>query len=265
MTLVAQGVLSKKKPEKNLLRSLNKTGGRGYKGRITSWHRGGGHRRKYRLMDFKGYRKEGVPAKVMAIEYDPNRSAFIALVFYADGSKVYVLSPSNLKVGDQIVCQPKAALDLGNRMHVGNIPVGTAVHNVELTPSRGGQLGRTAGSAIYVMAHEGGWTHLKLPSGEIRMVKDVCWASVGQLGNMEHSTMVLGKAGRARWMGKRPEVRGTAMNPCDHPHGGGEQRQPIGLRRGPKTPWGKLAYGVKTRKKKKPSSRFILSRRKSKR
>jgi large subunit ribosomal protein L2 len=261
MTSVDYSVLTKKKPEKKLTKKLVKKAGRGYRGRITTRHRGGGHKRKYRLIDFKQLDKMDIPAKVVSIEYDPNRSCFIALVNYKDGEKRYILAPDGLKVGQEVICQEKAPLKIGNRLQLKNIPVGSQVYNIELTPGKGGQLIRSAGSAAQVMAHEGGYTHLKLPSGEVRMVKDNGWASLGQLSNPEHNTVVIGKAGRSRWLGRRPTVRGSAMNPCDHPHGGGENRQPIGLRKGPKTPWGKLAYGVKTRKKKKASDKLILKRR----
>jgi len=262
MTEVDFSVLTKKEPEKKLTKKLVKKAGRGYKGRITVRHKGGGHKRKYRLIDFKRFDKLDIPAKVEAIEYDPNRTCFIALVCYKDGERRYILAPHNLKVGSEIVCQEKAPLKIGNRMLLKNIPIGTQVYNVELYPRGGGQIVRSAGSSAQVLAQEGGYTHLKLPSGEVRMVKDTCFASIGQLSNIEHNTVVIGKAGRSRWMGIRPTVRGSAMNPCDHPHGGGEGRAPIGLRKGPKTPWGKLAYGVKTRKKKKWSDKLILKRRK---
>ena len=261
MTSVDYSILTKKGPEKKLTKKLVKKAGRGYRGRITVRHRGGGHKRKYRLIDFKRFDKMDVPAKVASIEYDPNRSSFIALLYYQDGEKRYILSPDGLKKGQQVICQEKAPLQIGNRMQLKNILTGSQVYNIELLPQKGGQLIRSAGSSAQVMAHEGGYTHLKLASGEIRMVRDNCLASLGQLSNPEHNTVIIGKAGRSRWMGRRPTVRGSAMNPVDHPHGGGENRQSIGLRRGPKTPWGKLAYGVKTRKKKKPSNKFILKRR----
>ncbi len=261
MTSVDYSSLTKKKPEKKLTKKLVKKAGRGYRGRITTRHKGGGHKRKYRLIDFKRHDKMGVPAKVVSIEYDPNRSCFIALLNYQDGEKRYILAPDGLKVGQEVICQEKAPAKVGNRMQIKNIPAGTQVYNVELTPLRGGQLIRSAGSAAQVMAHEGGYSHLKMPSGEIRMVRENCLASVGQLGNPEHNTVVIGKAGRSRWLGRRPTVRGSAMNACDHPHGGGENRQSIGLRKGPKTPWGRLAFGVKTRKKKKASDKLILKRR----
>jgi len=260
MTSVDFSSLTKKKPTKKLTKKLHRSFGRGYGGRITTRHKGGGHKRKYRLIDFKRLDKMGISAKVVSIEYDPNRSCFIALLNYLDGEKRYVLVPDGLKVGDQIVCQEEAPLKNGNRMKIKNIPVGTSVYNIELLPNKGGQLIRSAGSSAQVMAQEGGYTHLKLASGEVRMVKENCLASLGQLSNLEQNAVVIGKAGRSRWLGRRPTVRGSAMNPCDHPHGGGENRQSIGLRKGPKTPWGKLAYGVKTRKK-KASDRLILKRR----
>ena len=264
MTGVDFSVLTKKKSEKKLTKKLVRSFGRGYKGRITTRHKGGGHKRKYRLIDFKRFDKMGIPAKVVAIEYDPNRSCFIALVSYVGGEKRYILAPAGLKKDDQIICQEKTPLKKGNRMRIKNIPIGSQVYNVELLPGKGGQIVRSAGSTSQVMAHEGGYAHLKMPSGEIRMVRENCLASLGQLSNVKHNTVVIGKAGRSRWLGRRPTVRGSAMNPCDHPHGGGENRQSIGLRKGPKTPWGKLAYGVKTRKK-KASDRLILKRRMKKR
>jgi large subunit ribosomal protein L2 len=261
MTSVDYSSLTKKKPAKKLTKKLVKKAGRGYRGRITIRHRGGGHKRKYRSIDFKRFDKMGIPAKVAAIEYDPNRTCFIAFLNYQDGEKRYILAPDGLKIGQQVICQEKAPLKIGNRMELKSILIGTQVYNIELLPKKGGQIIRSAGSAAQVMAQEGGYTHLKLASGEVRMVKDNCLASIGQLSNPEHNTVVIGKAGRSRWMGRRPTVRGSAMNPCDHPHGGGENRQSIGLRKGPKTPWGKLAYGVKTRKKKKASNKLILERR----
>jgi len=260
MTSVDFSVLTKKKPAKKLTKKVHRSFGRGYGGRITTRHKGGGHKRKYRLIDFKRFDKMDISAKVVSIEYDPNRSCFIALLNYIDGEKRYVLAPDGLKVGDQIICQEEAPLKAGNRMKIKNITVGTSVYNIELLPNKGGQLIRSAGSSAQVMAQEGGYTHLKLASGEVRMVKEDCLASLGQLSNLEQNAVVIGKAGRSRWLGRRPTVRGSAMNPCDHPHGGGENRQPIGLRKGPKTPWGKLAYGVKTRKKKQ-SDKLILKRR----
>lgn len=252
--------LTKKKPAKKLTKKIARSFGRGYRGRITVRHKQAGHKKRYRLIDFKRFDKIDVPAKVVSLEYDPNRSCFIALVSYTDGSKRYVLAPRNLKAGSQVICQEKAPFKTGNRMRLKNIPIGSQVYNIELKPDKGGQLIRSAGNSAQVMAHEGGYTHLKMPSTEVRLVKENCWASLGQLSNLEHGARVIGKAGRSRWLGRRPTVRGSAMNPCDHPHGGGENRQSIGLRKGPKTPWGKLAYGVKTRRK-KGSDRLILKRR----
>ena len=260
MTSVDYASISNKKPEKKLTKVKKKTGGRGFGGRITTRHKGGGHKRKYRLIDFKRTSKAGIPAKVAAIEYDPNRSCFVALLNYKDGYKSYVLAPDGIKVGDEVICDEKAPFKKGNRLKLINIPVGTGVYNVELNLNRGGQIVRSAGSSAEVRAHENGYTHLRLPSNEVRMVRSECWATIGQLSNTEHGIVNIGKAGRSRWLGKRPTVRGTAMSVHDHPHGGGEGNQPIGLRKGPKTPWGKLAYGVKTRKKKQ-SDKLILKKR----
>jgi large subunit ribosomal protein L2 len=255
-----RAVLTKSKPEKKLTKSISRKFGRS-RGRITVRHKGGGHKRKYRLVDFIR-NKFGVPAKVSAIEYDPNRTSFIALLNYADGEKKYILAPEGLKIGSEIISGEKTPLQIGNRMQLKNIPVGTQVHDIELQPGQGGKIVRSAGSFATVMANEAGFTNLKLPSGEIRMFRDLCLATIGQISNSEQGTIIIGKAGRSRWLGIRPTVRGSAMNPCDHPHGGGEGRAPIGLRKGPKTPWGKQARGVKTRKRKKWSNRFILQRRK---
>jgi len=260
MTSVDYSSITKSKPTKKLTKKLLKKAGRGYRGRITVRHKGGGHKKKYRLIDFKRYDKISISAKVASIEYDPNRTCFIALLDYNDGEKRYILAPDGLKVGEEVICKEKAPIKIGNRLELKNILIGTEVYNIEFQPRKGGQMIRSAGSSAQVMAHEGGYTHLKLASSEIRMVRDNCFASIGQVSNTEHSLVVIGKAGRSRWMGIRPTVRGSAMNACDHPHGGGENRQSIGLRRGPKTPWGKLAYGVKTRKKKE-SSKLILKRR----
>jgi len=261
MTSIDYSVLTKTKPAKKLTKKLVKKSGRGYRGRVTVRHKGGGHKRKYRLIDFERYDKIDVPANIVSLEYDPNRSCFIALLNYLDGEKRYILAPDGIKVGHKVICQEKAALKIGNRMQLKNILSGSFVYNIELSPKQGGKIVRSAGSSAQIMAHEGGYTHLKLPSGEIRMVKEDCLASFGQISNPEHNTVVIGKAGRSRWMGRRPTVRGSAMNACDHPHGGGENRQSIGLRKGPKTPWGKLAYGVKTRKNKKASNKLILKKR----
>lgn len=254
--------LSKKRPEKSLVVSSFRHKGRSAStGRITVRHKGGGHKKLYRLIDFRRD-KIDIPAKVVSIEYDPNRNCFVALLNYKDGEKRYIIAADGLKAGDEIVAGAGAPLKTGNRLFLKNILVGTQIHDVEIYPGSGGILVRSAGSFAQVMAVEGGYAQLKMPSGEIRMIKDNCYATVGQVSNPEHSTQVLSKAGRSRWLGIRPTVRGSAMNPVDHPHGGGEGRAPRGLRRGPKTPWGKQAHGVKTRRKRKPGSRFILQRRK---
>jgi len=261
MTSVDYSVLTNKSPEKKLIKKLVKKAGRGYRGQITTRHKGGGHKRRYRLIDFKRCDKIDVPAIVASIEYDPNRSSFISLLNYRDGEKRYSLTPEGIKEGQKIICQEKAPQKIGNRMHLKNISPGTEIYNVEYLSGKGGQMIRSAGSVAQVMSHDAGYTHIKLSSGEVRMVKDNCFASLGRLSNSDHGTVVIGKAGRSRWMGRRPTVRGSAMNACDHPHGGGENRQSIGLRKGPKTPWGKLAYGVKTRKTKKYSDKFIVKKR----
>ena len=246
------------KPERSLLESKNKTGGRNATGRITVRHIGGGNRQKYRIIDFKR-NKDGIPATVKTIEYDPNRSANIALIAYADGEKRYILAPLGLSVGDKIVSGENADIKVGNCLKLKDIPVGTLVHNIELQPKKGGQIARSAGSAAQLMAKENGKATLRMPSGEMRYVPLECRATIGQVGNLEHEIVSLGKAGRKRHMGVKPTVRGVVMNPCDHKHGGGEGKSPIGLP-GPVTPWGKPALGYKTRKKKKPSSRFIIKR-----
>ena len=261
MTSVDYRLLTKKEPEKRLLRPLLRRAGRSKSGRISVWHKGGGQKRKYRLIDFKRD-KFDIPAKVMAIEYDPNRTCFIVLLNYADGEKRYILAPEGLKVGDEIISGEKTLIKLGNRLQLKYIPVGTLVHDIELMPNKGGQIIRSAGTSAQVLANEAGYTHLKLPSEELRMVRNDCLATIGQVSNPEHGAVIIGKAGRKRWLGVRPTVRGTAMSPVDHPHGGGEGKAPIGLRKGPKTPWGKPARGVKTRKKKKWSDKFIIKRRK---
>ncbi len=247
-----------KEPEKSLLEPLPKTGGRNTYGRVTVRFRGGGHKRLYRVIDFKR-NKDGVPAKVAAIEYDPNRSANIALLHYADGEKRYILAPLGLKVGDVVMSGEEVEVKVGNCMPLKNIPLGTIVHNIELRPGKGGQMARAAGTFAQVMAKEGGYVHLRLPSGEIRMVHENCRATIGQVGNIDHENVTLGKAGRSRWLGRRPHVRGVAMNPVDHPMGGGEGRTHGG--RHPCSPWGQLAKGLKTRGK-KPSDKFIVRRRK---
>lgn len=253
---------SAKKPEKKLVVSHFRRQGRSKSsGRITVRHKGGAHKKLYRLIDFKR-EKLGVPAIVVSVEYDPNRNCFICLLNYKDGEKRYILAPDGIKIGEEVVSAENAPVKTGNHLAIRNIPVGTQVHGVELYPGSGGILVRTAGSFAQIMAVEGGYAQLKMPSGEIRMIKDLCFATVGQLSNPEFNAQVLSKAGRSRWLGVRPTVRGSAMNPVDHPHGGGEGRAPIGLRRGPKTPWGKQARGVKTRRHRKPGNRFILQRRK---
>ncbi len=252
--------LAKTRPLRSLVKSLKRSLGRAASGRITSRHRGGGHKKLYRLVDFK-QGKTDIPARIETIEYDPFRSARIALIVYSDGEKRYILAPDGIKVGDKIqTFSAKGNLEIGNRIKLKYIPQGTLVHNVELSPGQGGKIVRAAGSAAQVLAFEGKYTQLKMPSGEIRMVLAESYASIGSLSNQEHIHINLGKAGRSRWQGKRPSVRGSAMNPVDHPHGGGEGRQGIGLT-GPKTPWGKPARGVKTRKKKKKSDKLILKRR----
>ncbi|MDD6062847.1 MAG: 50S ribosomal protein L2 [Oscillospiraceae bacterium] len=254
--------LSKCGPEKSLLAPMNKKSGRNSYGRITVRHRGGGNRTKYRIIDFKRD-KFDMPATVKTLEYDPNRSAHIALVQYEDGEKRYILAPEGLKVGDVVVSGAGADIKAGNALPLINIPVGTIVHNVEMYPGRGGQLARAAGNAAQLMAKEGAYALLRLPSGELRNVPAQCMATVGQVGNGDHENVKIGKAGRKRHMGWRPTVRGSVMNPCDHPHGGGEGKSPIG-RPGPVTPWGKPALGYKTRAKKKASNKMIVRRRNDK-
>ena len=246
------------KPEKSLVRKLNKTGGRNNKGRITSRRRGGGHKRSYRIIDFKR-NKFDIEAKVATIEYDPNRSAFIALLYYLDGEKRYIVQPDGLKVGDIIVSGEKTSLKTGNAMMLKNIPSGQFVHNVELFPGKGAQLARSAGSYVQIMANDEGFTTLKMPSDEVRMVSEDCLATIGIVGNKHHELIRSGKAGRSRWLGKRPKVRGVAMNPVDHPMGGGEGKSSGG--RHPTTPWGKPTKGYKTRKKNKKSNSLIVKRR----
>ena len=258
-SVVTTDDLTKKRPEKSLTESLNKTGGRNNRGRITCRHRGGGHKRLYRAIDFKR-NKDGVEAKVVAIEYDPNRSARIALLQYTDGEKRYILSPLGLAVGQTVVSGSDADPKPGNALPLRNIPVGTIVHNVETTPGSGGKMARSAGVGAQLMAKEGKYAQLRMPSSEMRMVLQECRATVGQVGNFEHTNISLGKAGRKRWMGVRPTVRGVVMNARDHPHGGGEGKAPIGRKKGPATPWGKCALGAKTRRK-KYSDRLITKRR----
>jgi len=250
--------ITKGKPEKSLLAPLTKTGGRNNKGRMTVRHRGGGHKRRYRIVDFRRDKSKST-ARVAAIEYDPNRTARIALAQYDDGEKRYIIAPEGISVGDEIRSDSKAPVRRGNALKLSGIPAGTLVHNVELKPGAGGQLARGAGSAAQVMAHEGGYALLRLPSGEMRRVLEGCRATVGQVGNLEHKNIKLGKAGRNAHRGRRPQVRGLVMNPRDHPHGGGEGKTGIGMP-GPKTPWGKPALGHRTRSK-KPSDKYIVRRR----
>ena len=254
--------LSKNGPERSLLAPLNKKSGRNSYGRITVRHRGGGNRRKYRIIDFKRD-KFDVKATVATIEYDPNRSAHIALLQYEDGEKRYIIAPDGLKVGDVVEAGPAADIKPGNALPLVNIPTGTFIHNVELYPGRGGQLARAAGNAAQLMAKEGGYALLRLPSSELRKVPETCMATIGVVGNTDHENVKIGKAGRTRHMGIRPTVRGSVMNPCDHPHGGGEGKSPIG-RPGPVTPWGKPALGYKTRAKKNRSDKLIVKRRNDK-
>ncbi len=259
LTNVDYSGLSKVRPKKSLLVTLPSQSGRNSQGRITVRHQGGGNKRRYRMIDFMQERI-GMPAKVMTLEYDPYRSAFIALVRYADGVERYILAPHELKVGSEVTTEESAPFAVGNRMKLKNIPVGYRVHNVEMNPGHGGQLARSAGSYAEVLANAEGYTDLKLSSGEVRRVLSEGYASIGQVSNPEHNLVVIGKAGRSRWLGIRPTVRGTAMNPVDHPYGGGEGRQPRGTRK-PKTLWGKITGGHKTRNKRKASSRLILKRR----
>lgn len=260
MSVLTFDEITKDKPEKSLIVSVNKNSGRNSYGRITVRHRGGGAKIKYRIIDFKRD-KDGVPGKVTAIEYDPNRTAFIALVTYADGEKRYILAPEGLKVGDEIQSGEGADIKIGNALPLKDIPVGTTIHNIELFPGKGGQLVRSAGGAAQLMAKEGSYAQIRLPSGEVRLVRLDCKATIGTVGNLNHELVSIGKAGRTRHMGIRPTVRGSVMNPVDHPHGGGEGKAPIG-HPGPLTPWGKPALGYKTRKHKKYSNRFIIKKRK---
>jgi len=250
--------ITKTRPERNLLVPLRKRGGRNAQGKITVRHRGGGQRRYLRLVDFKRTKRE-IPAKVAAIEYDPNRTARLALLYYADGEKRYILAPNGLKIGDTILSGAHAEIRTGNNLPLANIPVGTMVHNIELSEGKGGQLVRSAGGAAQLLAKEGEYAQLRLPSGEVRLVRQACYATIGQVGNLDHSNVKLGKAGRKRLKGFRPTVRGTAMSPRDHPHGGGEGRQPTGMP-GPKSPWGKPTRGYRTRNNKR-TDKFIVRRR----
>jgi large subunit ribosomal protein L2 len=252
--------ITKKEPEKSLLAPINYKAGRNNRGRITTRHKGGRVKRRYRIIDVKRD-KDGIPAKVVAIEYDPNRTARIALLHYEDGEKRYILAPLNLRVGDRVMSGPEADIKPGNALPLSAIPVGTTIHNIELKPGAGGKMVRAAGGAAQLMAKEGEFAHIRLPSSEVRLVSLKCRATVGQLGNVEHELQNEGKAGRGRWKGRRPTVRGTVMNPVDHPHGGGEGKSSAG--RHPVTPWGKPTLGYRTRKKNKPSNKYIVRRRKS--
>ena len=262
MTVSTYEEITKAKPERSLTTSLKKNAGRNSYGRITVRHQGGGSRRKYRIIDFKR-RKVDVAATVTAIEYDPNRSANIALIEYEDGEKAYILAPLGLKVGDKVMAGSNADIKPGNNLPISSIPVGTLIHCIELKPGKGAQMVRSAGNSAQLMAKEGKYAHVRLPSGEMRLVSVDCTATIGEVGNSEHENIKLGKAGKSRWLGKRPEVRGSVMNPNDHPHGGGEGKSPVG-RPGPVTPWGKPALGYKTRDAKKASNKFIVKRRNAK-
>jgi len=262
MTVSDFAEITTREPEKSLLSDLRGTGGRNVRGKVTTRHRGGGAKRAYRIIDFKRD-KVGIPARVATIEYDPNRSARIALLHYADGEKRYILAPIGLQVGDEVMSGPDAEARPGNALPLANIPLGSMVHNIELRPGKGGQIVRAAGASAQVLAKEGDYVTLRMPSGEVRMVLQTCVATVGQVGNLDHSNVKLGKAGRKRWLGIRPTVRGSAMSPRDHPHGGGEGRSPIG-KDAPRTPWGKKALGVKTRRNKR-TNHLIVRRREKKR
>ncbi len=260
MTVSDFSEITTDKPEKSLLQPLPKKAGRNNQGRITVRHRGGGHKRLYRVIDFKRD-KDGIPGRVATIEYDPNRSANIALIHYHDGEKRYIIAPKGLKVGMDIMSGPDADIKVGNALPLENIPVGTVIHNIELKPGKGGQLVRAAGTSAQVLGKEGKYVLVRLASGEVRMILGKCRATIGEVGNEQHELINIGKAGRARWLGRRPTVRGSAMNPNDHPHGGGEGKAPIG-RKSPVTPWGKPTLGYKTRKKNKESDKFIVRPRK---
>ena len=262
MTVSTFEEITAKAPEKSLTETLKKNAGRNVRGKITVRHRGGGARRKYRIIDFKR-RKDDIPGTVATIEYDPNRTANIALIVYADGEKRYIIAPEKLNVGDVIYSGPEADIKVGNALPIANIPVGTMIHIIELKPGKGGQLARSAGNAAQLMAKEDKYAQVRLPSGEVRKVLIECRATIGEVGNSDHGNIQIGKAGRKRHMGWRPTVRGSVMNPNDHPHGGGEGRAPIG-RKGPVTPWGKPALGYKTRKKNKASNQYIVKRRNEK-
>lgn len=258
MTMSTFEEITRTEPERSLLKPLTKKAGRNNDGRLTVRHKGGGHKRMFRVIDFKR-NKDGIPARVASIEYDPNRSANIALLFYQDGLKTYILAPNGLQVDQMVVSGADADIKVGNTLPLQNIPVGTLVHNIEMKPGKGAQMVRSAGGSAQLMAKEGSYATLRLPSGEMRMIRIECRATIGQVGNLDHENINIGKAGRSRWLGIRPTVRGSVMNPCDHPHGGGEGRNSIG--RNPCTPWGKPALGAKTRKKKNSSNRFIVKRR----
>ena len=258
MTVSAYDEITAKKPEKSLLEDQRKSGGRNAQGKITVRHIGGGNRRKYRIIDFKRD-KDGVPAVVKTIEYDPNRSANIALLYYADGAKTYILAPVGLKVGDTVLSGADADIKAGNALTLKDIPVGTMVHNIEMQPGKGGQIARAAGMSAQIMAKGDKYVTIKMPSGEMRYILATCKATIGQVGNLEHEIIRVGKAGKTRYLGIRPTVRGVVMNPCDHPHGGGEGKSPVGMP-GPVTPWGKPALGYKTRKHKKASNKLIITR-----
>ena len=259
MTVATFEEVTKKTPEKSLTVNHKTTAGRNARGKITSRHRGGGVKRRYRIIDFKR-NKDNIPAKVASIEYDPYRTSYIALLHYVDGEKRYILAPNGLKVGDIVESGSEADIKIGNALRLRDIPVGTTVHNVELLPGKGGQIARSAGSEVQLMAKEGKYATLRLPSTEMRLVPIDCKATIGQVGNISHELITLGKAGKSRYLGRRPHVRGSAMNPVDHPHGGGEGRAPVG-RPSPMTPWGKKAMGLKTRKKNKKSNQLIIRRR----
>ena len=258
MTVSAFDEITAKKPERSLLEDQRKSGGRNAQGKITVRHIGGGNRRKYRIIDFKRM-KDGIPATVKSIEYDPNRSANIALLYYADGAKTYILAPVGLKVGDKVMSGPTADIKAGNALALKDIPVGTMVHNIEMQPGKGGQIARAAGMSAQIMARDEKYVTIKMPSGEMRYILATCKATIGQVGNLEHEIIRIGKAGKTRYLGIRPSVRGVVMNPCDHPHGGGEGKSPVGMP-GPVTPWGKPALGYKTRKHKKASNKLIITR-----
>ena len=260
MTVSDFAEITKKTPEKSLLAVKKQKSGRNNSGKITVRHQGGGNRQKYRIIDFKR-RKDNMEATVIGIEYDPNRSANIALIQYEDGTKSYILAPAKLTDGDKVISGTNVDIKPGNAMPISSIPVGTMIHNIELNPGQGGKLVRSAGQEAQLMAKEGAYAHVRLPSGEMRLIMAVCRATIGTVGNSDHENVKIGKAGRSRHMGKRPEVRGSVMNPVDHPHGGGEGRAPVG-HAGPMTPWGKPALGYKTRKKNKQSDKFIVKRRK---